>query len=135
MTTLIKIKLFFKKAWALVKSYWYLPLLLSWVVIVWLLLGRNSQSITEVLYSAEKNYRDQVRVLEKAHKEELEKRDKALNRYVKTVDSLEKELKRRRLDLTEAEKKRILQLVREFKNRPDEYTRKIAEEFGFEYVE
>lgn len=133
--TWLGVKLFFKKAWLALKTYWYIPLLLSWAVTAWFLLGRRSETITKVLYAAEKSYRDQVRILEDSHKEEISKRDKALERYLKTVQAMELELGKRKLELRDSEKERVRELAEEFKNKPDEYTKRIAEEFGFEYVE
>ena len=133
--TWLGVKLFLKKTWALLKAYWYLPLLLSWAITAWFFFGRRSGTITKVLYTAEKSYRDQVKTLEDSHKEEISKRDKALERYLKTVRAMELELGKRKLELRDSEKERVRELAEKFKNKPDEYTKRIAEEFGFEYVE
>ena len=133
--TWLGVKLFFKKAWLALKTYWYVPLLVSWAVIAWLVLGRRSSAISVALYSAEKSYRDQARILEKAHNEDLSRRDLAIAKYLKTIEGLELELKKRKLFLRDSEKERVKELAEQFKNKPDEYTKRIAEEFGFEYVE
>ena len=133
--TWLNIKLALKKAWIMLKTYWYVPLLLSWAIIAWLVLGKRSSVVSNILYSAEKSYRDQVRILERVHTEEMSKRDVVLARYLKTIQSLESELEKRKLYLRDSEKERVKELAEQYKNKPDEYTKKIAEEFGFEYVE
>ena len=130
------IKLFFKKTWAWLKTYWYIPLLASWLIIAWLIFRKdNAGDILDVFYNAEQSYKKQIEAIDKAHAEEIRKRDRALSKYQRTIEQLEKELERRRMLLKESEKERIRQLSEEFKNKPDEYTKRIAEEFGFEFVE
>lgn len=136
MITWMGTKLFFKKAWAWLKTYWYIPLLASWLIIAWLVFRKdNAEDILDVFYNAEQSYKKQIEAIEKAHAEEIKKRDKALSKYQRTIEQLEKELERRRMHLRESEKERIRQLSEEFKNKPDEYTKRVAEEFGFEFVE
>lgn len=136
MITWLGTKLFLKKAWAWLKTYWYIPLLASWLIIAWLVFRKdNAEDILDVFYEAEQSYKKQIEAIEKAHAEEIKKRDKALSKYQRTIEQLEKELERRRMHLKDAERERIRELSEEFKNKPDEYTKRIAEEFGFEFVE
>jgi vacuolar-type H+-ATPase subunit H len=124
-----------KKIWYFFKTYWYIPLLLSWAIIAWLIFRNSGMSITDILYTAEESYRKQVDTLNKAHEEEIKKRDEAIRRYQDTIEKLEEERKRKNEELTEKEKKRIKEIAEKYKNDPETYAREIADKFGFEYVE
>ena len=132
---LLKTKTILKKVWHFLKIYWYVPLLLSWAFIAWLLLRQSSTNMVDVLHSAEKSYRDQIRILNKAHKEEIKKRDAALRRYEQTIKQIEAERKLKNEELLTKEKKLIKQMVEKYKDDPEAYAREIADRFGFEFVE
>jgi hypothetical protein len=133
--TWLTIKTFFKKVWYFFKTYWYIPLLLSWAVIAWLVFRNSGVSIADILHNAEQNYRDQVNILNKAHGEEIKKRDEVVKRYQDTIEKLEEERKKKNEELTEKEKKRVKEAAEKYKNDPEAYAREIADKFGFEYVE
>ena len=133
--TWLAVKTALKKIWYFFKTYWYIPLLLSWAIIAWLIFRNSGMSNTDILYTAEESYRKQVDTLNKAHKEEIEKRDEAIRRYQDTIEKLEEERKRKNEELTEKEKKRIKEIAEKYKNDPETYAREIADKFGFEYVE
>ena len=132
---LLKSKIIFKKVWYFFKTYWYVPLLISWAVIAWLIFRKSSADITGVLWAAEKSYRDHIDVLNEAHGNEIKKRDEAIERYEKTIKQLEEERKRKNEVLTAKEKKRVKELAEKHKDDPEAYAREIADKFGFEYVE
>jgi len=133
--TWLAVKTFFKKSWLFFKTYWYIPLLLSWAIIAWLLLRSSSTNIMDVLYSAEKSYRDQIEILNESHEREIQKRDEVLKRYEKTIKQLEEDRKRKNEELTTKEKKRVKELAEKHKDDPEAFAREIADKFGFEYVE
>jgi len=134
MTWLV-VKTTLKKVWYFFKTYWYVPLLISWAIIVWLLLRRGPSRITDILFSAEKSYREQIDALNKAHKREIRKRDETLKKYYDTIEKLEEERKRKNQELTEKEKKRVKELTERYKDDPESFAKEMAERFGFEYVE
>lgn len=134
MTWLI-VKTTLKKVWFFFKTYWYIPLLLSWAVIAWLIFKNSGSNITDILFAAEESYRKQIDILNKAHEDEIKKRDEVLKRYQETVDQLEAERKRKNEELSEKEKKRIKELAEKYKDDPEAFAREIADKFGFEYVE
>jgi vacuolar-type H+-ATPase subunit H len=133
--TWLAIKTFFKKVWYFFKTYWYIPLLLSWAIIAWLIFRNSGVSVAEILHKAEKSYRKQIDVLNEAHSEEVKKRDEAIKRYQDTIEKLEEERKKKNEELTEKEKKRVKEIAEKYKNDPEAYAREIADKFGFEYVE
>jgi sensor histidine kinase YesM len=134
MTWLV-IKTFLKKVWSFFKAYWHIPLLVSWVIIAWLIFRNSRISIADILFTAEESYRNQIDILNKAHDDEILKRNNVIKRYQDTIEKLEEERKKKNEELTEKEKKRIKELAEKYKNDPEAYVREIADKFGFEYVE
>jgi|TARA_R110000824_G_scaffold372076_1_gene561917 hypothetical protein len=133
--TWLAVKTTLKKIWFFFKTYWYIPLLLSWAVITWLIFRNSGLSIADILFTAEESYRKQIDILSKAHEDEIKKRDEVLRKYQETIDQLEAERKKRNEELSEKEKKRVKELAEKYKNDPETYVREIAERFGFKYVE
>ena len=132
--TWLAVTTFLKKAWVLLKTYWYVPLLLSWAIIAWLLLRNSSGNILDVLHSAEKSFKQQLKAINDAHSEEIKKRDEVIRRYQLTIKQLEEERRKKNEELTEKEKKRIKKLAEKHKEDPEGFVKDIADNFGFEVV-
>jgi CII-binding regulator of phage lambda lysogenization HflD len=132
--TWLAVTTFLKKAWVLLKTYWYVPLLLSWAIIAWLLLRKSSGNILDVLHSAEKSFKQQLKAINDAHSEEIKKRDEVIRRYQLTIKQLEEERRKKNEELTEKEKKRIKKLAEKHKEDPEGFVKDIADNFGFEVV-
>ena len=132
--TWLAVTTFLKKAWVLLKTYWYVPLLLSWAIIAWLLLRKSSGNILDVLHGAEESFKQQLKVINDAHSEEIKKRDEVIRRYQLTIKQLEEERRKKNEELTEKEKKRIKKLADKHKEDPEGFVKDIADNFGFEVV-
>ena len=134
MTWLV-IKTFFKKVWYFFKTYWYIPLLLSWTIIAWLIFRNSGMSIADILHTAEESYRNQIDILNKAHDDEILKRDNIIKRYQDTIEKLEEDRRRKNEELLNRERRLIKELAEKYHSDPEAYAREIADKFGFEYVE
>ena len=132
---LLKAKTIFKKVWYFFKTYWYIPLLISWAIIAWLVFRNSGMNIADILLAAEESYRGQIDVLNEAHDAEIKKRDEILKRYQETIEKLEEDRKRKNEELLNKEKKLIKELAEKYHSDPEAYAREIADKFGFEYVE
>tara|TARA_R110000824_G_scaffold310353_1_gene497671 strand:- start:116 stop:532 length:417 start_codon:yes stop_codon:yes gene_type:complete len=132
---LLKAKTIFKKVWYFLKTYWYIPLLISWAIIAWLAFRNSGTSIADILFAAEESYRGQIDVLNEAHDTEIKKRDEILKRYQETIEKLEEDRKRKNEELLNKEKKLVKELAEKYHSDPEAYAREIADKFGFEYVE
>ena len=133
--TWLTTKIFFKKTWVFLKTYWYIPVFLIWTVILYFVFKRDTNSISGILKEATKNYKKQIEVINESHEEEIKKRDEIINKYKDTLIKIENEYAKKNMLLKEKEKKEIRKLAEEYINDPETYTRKIAARFGFEYVE
>ena len=133
--TWLAVKATLKKVWHFFKTYWYVPLLISWAAIVWLLFKKDPKNLVSILHSAEKSYRDQIRIINEAHDSEIKKRDETIKKYHDTIEKLEAERKKKNQELTEKEKKRVKELTEKYRDDPESFAREMAEKFGFEFVE
>ena len=66
--------------------------------------------------------------------EEVDKKEKLILDYSKTLMKLDDEYKKQNLKMREWEKKRVKEIVKETHNDPEGRVKKIAEQFGFELV-
>mgnify|MGYP007073294035 CR=1 FL=1 len=92
MLTLSTAKVTLKKAWVWLKHNWYVPAVIIYTLALWLLFRNKSQAL-EVLQIRSESYEDQIRVIENAHKKEIEKRDQILQKYDDILNQLEKDYK------------------------------------------
>ena len=132
---LLKAKTIFKKVWYFLKTYWYIPLLISWAIVAWLVFRNSGMNIADILLAAEESYRGQIDVLNEAHDAEIKKRDEILKRYQETIEKLEEDRKRKNEELLTKEKRLVKELAEKYHSDPEAYAREIADKFGFEYVE
>jgi hypothetical protein len=133
--TWLAAKTVFKKVWHFFKTYWYIPLLVSWAIIAWLIFRKSGMNIADILLTAEESYRGQIDIINKAHDGEIKKRDEVLKRYQETIEKLEEDRKQKNEELLNKEKRLIKELAEKYHSDPEAYAREIADKFGFEYVE
>jgi flagellar biosynthesis/type III secretory pathway M-ring protein FliF/YscJ len=134
MIALLTIKTFFKKAWVWLKHNWKVPLIVLYTIVLWLFFRRRDKA-REVLEVRAESYEAQIEVINKAHTEEIKKRDQVLKQYVDIISQLEKEYAEKKKDLDKKKKKEVKELVEKYYNKPDDLAREIAEKFGLEYIE
>ena len=90
MLTLLTIKTSLKKAWVWLKHNWYVPAVIVYTIVLWLLF-RNKTRALDVLETRVKSYEDQMKVIDDAHAKEIAKRDQILKNYNKVLEDLEKD--------------------------------------------
>lgn len=134
MLTLSTAKVTLKKAWVWLKHNWYVPAVIIYTLALWLLFRNKSQAL-EVLQIRSESYEDQIRVIENAHKKEIEKRDQILQKYDDILNQLEKDYKDKNMDLNKKKKEEVKKIVKEYNDRPDDLAKILAEKYGLNYVE
>lgn len=134
LLTWVVIKLFLKKAWVWLKTYWHVPAVLVYTFVLWILFRRNGSVALEVLESSRKSYEDQINVLKETHASEIDKRDKILKQYEDIVKALELEYAVNRETLSTAKKKKIKEYVKKFDEDPAGLTAILEDKFGIRYV-
>ena len=134
--TWLAVKTFFKKVYATVIKYWQYFALAAYTAAMFLILrkGNNTESVKQAFKMSKESHKEELNAINRAHKEEITKRDKIVIDYANTIMKLDDEYKKQNLTLHEWEKKKIKKIVKETHNDPKGRAKKIAEEFGFELV-
>jgi len=131
--TLLAFRTIVKKVWVWLKHNWYVPAVIVYTLVLWLLF-RNKTEAMDILELRANSYRDQIRVIEDAHKKELKKRDDILAKYHNILEVLEKDYEERSLVLDKKKKKEIKRIVEEYNERPADLAKILAEQYGLDYV-
>lgn len=131
---MIALTLFLRKLWSWIKNYWYIPVILIGIVLLTVVLRKPPESLSKILSKAIDSHKKEVDLIEKAHQQEIEKRNKALNTYQSRMKAIEEEFKKKNIDLDAKQKKEIEKIVKKNKENPEELAREIAEKYGFTLV-
>jgi hypothetical protein len=123
-----------KKAWVWLKHNWYVPAVLVYTVVLWIFFRRKDKAF-DVLNIRSESYKKQIDAINEIHKEEVEKRDKILEKYGIILKDLEEQYKKDSLELDMKKKKEVKDLVEKYNEQPDELAKLLAEKYGLEYVE
>ena len=134
MLTWYKTKSFSKKAWIWLKHNWKVPAILLYTIVLWLFF-RRKDAVYHVLEERNKSYKKQIDAINEIHNEEIDKRNKILEKYNGILKDLEKQYEKDNLELDKNKKKEIKKLVEEYNEKPDELAKLLAEKYGLEYVE
>jgi|TARA_B100000287_G_scaffold432174_1_gene490909 uncharacterized membrane protein YhiD involved in acid resistance len=132
--TLLAIKVFLKKAWSWIKNYWYIPALLFYTSIMWILFRRPSMTLLDTLLSTKKKYEEQIAIIDETHREEIKNRDKNLKNYHETISLIEEKYKKQKEDFDDEKRKRIIEIVKKH-NDIESLAKEISEKLGIDYVE
>ena len=130
----LSIKTYCKKAWVWLKHNWKVPAILLYTIVLWLFF-RRKDAVYQVLEERNKSYKKQIDAINEIHNEEINKRNKILEKYNGILKDLEKQYEKDNLELDKNKKKEIKKLVEEYNEKPDELAKLLAEKYGLEYVE
>ena len=134
MLTLITLKAALKKAWAWLKHNWYVPAVIVYTLVLWILF-RNKTKALDVLEIRSKSYEDQIEAIEDTHRKEIETRDNILKKYDTILSQLEKDYEEKNMAISKKKKQEIKKIVKEYNDRPDDLAKVLAERYGLNYVE
>jgi hypothetical protein len=133
MSLFLILKKFYKKGWAFLKHNWYVPAILIYTAILWLVFRRKDAAYT-VLKIRNDSYKTQVEAINKAHTDEIEKRNKILEKYNEVVTKIEEERSIEEKELDSKKKKEVKKIVEKYYDKPDELAKMLADKYNFTYV-
>ena len=134
MTWLV-IKKTLKSCWVWLKTYWQVPLLVVWSVVVYILSKRNTDALVEVMEARKESYEKQINELKTRHNDEIIERDRLIKQYHETVSAIEKKYEEKQKKLKVKEKKKIKEIIKKSKGEPDVIKAEIEKSFGFVFVD
>jgi len=132
--TFLALKKILKKSWVWLKHNWYVPAVIIYTLVLWLLFRRKDAAF-KVLETRNKSYKDQIDVINKSHEEELEKRNKVIEKYNDLITKIEEKYSADRQELDNKKRKEVKDLVEKYHDDPDALAKLIAEKYGLNYVE
>ena len=128
-------KLFVKKSWLWLKTYWYFPAVLIYTYIIWLVFRRDGSAAIGVLEIRSDSYKKQIEVINDSHEAETKEKEHLNKVFTETIEKVEVELKKKNEVLDKNKKKRIKEIVEKHSDEPQELAYLVKEAFGFEIVE
>ena len=133
LSTWLSITTFLKKAWGWTNTHWYVPAVLIYTLVLWVMFKRSDAAALKVLQSSRISYEQQMKALRDSHALEIEKRDRALARYEDIINILERDFEENKKKLTEDKKKKVKEYIKKFDEDPEGLAAKIEEAFGIKY--
>ena len=134
MSIFLTLKKFFKKGWAFLKHNWYVPAILIYTLFLWVIFRRKDAAF-EVLKIRNDSYKAQIEAINKAHTDEIEKRNKILEKYNEVVTRIEEERSIDEKELDSKKKKEVKKIVEKYYDKPDELAKMLADKYNFKYTE
>ena len=135
MMSWLVVKKTLKSSWLWLKTYWHVPLLIIWSIVVYVLSKRNTDALVEVMEARKESYEKQINELKTRHNNEIIERDRLINQYHETVSAIEKKYEEQKKKLKAKEKKKIKEIVKKSKGEPDVIKAEIEKSFGFVFVD
>ena len=134
--TWLATKTFLLKAWAWIKTHWYVPVLFIIATLLTILTKGNSVGpILELMDKNRKNYEERVRVLEENRENEIRRSESVRTTFNETIREIERQHSESNNSLDREKRKRIKELVENFHQDPGSLSEALEKEFGFTHVE
>ena len=124
-----------KKVWVWFKTHWYLPLLLVLLAITYFSGRARVNKVLKMFDASKKSYKDQIKVINESHEQELKKQEELYNTYLETMKKLEREHNVNLNSLHEETKKTLDEMVKKYRGTPEELAKELSEMFGVDHVE
>ena len=134
MLTWLTLKTFLKKAWAFIKKYWQYFIAIFYGMGVWLYFSDSAKKSKEILETTRESYEKQIKAINDAHKQEVEKRDLVIKKYNEIIKMIEEEYTKKRKFLELAEKREVKKMIEEYADDPKSLAKLMSEKFGITYV-
>ena len=84
MLTWLVFKKTFKKTWVWLKHHWHVPAVIIYTLFLWIILRRRDAAY-KVLETRSDSYKAQIEAINSSHKEEIEKRNKIIEKYLSLI--------------------------------------------------
>jgi hypothetical protein len=123
-----------KKAVSWLKNYWYLPIIAILAVIALFVTAGSNRSLFDIIANAMDSHKKEVDAIDRAHQEEIAKREKALELYHATVAQIEEKFEEDQKSLDEKKKREIKRIIEENHDSPEELAKRISETMGFDVI-
>ena len=129
-------KTFLLKAWAWIKTHWYVPVLfITAALLTTLTKGNAVGPILELMDKNRKNYENRVKVLEENRENEIRRSEEVRTKFDETIREIERQHNESSSSLDRKKRQRVKELVESFHQDPGSLSEALEKEFGFKNVE
>lgn len=125
--------IFLKKAWVLLRTHWYLPLIAG-LAILGLLTRTKIVDWASVLKEAGDSHKKEVDAIDRAHEMETAARERALKRMVEAERQIREEYARNERILDRKKEKRLKKILKKLKDDPMAMANEIEKETGYRVI-
>jgi len=133
MIKLLAIKAFLKKAWIIIKHYWYVPLVIVYTLALWFVFGKREAAL-QILEARAESFEKQIKAVDIIHAEELAARDELAKKYTETIELIEDKYAKTKEELTDKKKQRVKEILERHYRNSASMAFLLGKEFGIEYV-
>jgi len=129
-------KTFLLKAWAWLKTHWYVPVLFIIAALLTLFTkGDAVNPILDLMDRNRRNYEDRVKVLEENRENEIRRSELVRTKFDETIRQIERQHSESSSSLDRKKRQRVKELVENFHQDPRSLSEALEKEFGFKNVE
>tara|TARA_Y100000296_G_scaffold18048_1_gene21345 strand:+ start:193 stop:618 length:426 start_codon:yes stop_codon:yes gene_type:complete len=129
----LAVKTFLKKAWVVVKHYWYVPVVIIYTLALWFVFNKKEAAF-KILEARAESFDKQIKAIDDIHAEEVEAKNNITKKYTETIELIEERYVKTKEELTEKKKKRVKEIVKKHHSNEISLAFLLGQEFGIEYI-
>jgi len=133
MIKLLAIKAFLKKAWLVLKHYWYVPFVIVYTLALWFVFNKKDAAY-KILESRSESFDKQMKAINEIHAEEVKAKEDVAKKYTETIELIEEKYAKTKEELTDKKKKRVKEILEKHHRNSISMAFLLGKEFGIEYV-
>ena len=122
--------IFWKKAWAWLKNYWYIPAVLVYTLILWFVFRKKNDKIIQMFEISKENYKKEIDIINSAHSSEMAQKEEIIKDYQDALKKLQEEHSIKIENLSKEEEKEVQELIQKHKENPDVLAEEMKSLFG-----
>ena len=122
--------IFWKKAWAWLKNYWYIPAVLVYTLVLWFVFRKKNDKIIEMFEISKENYKKEIDIINSAHSSEMAQKEEIIKDYQDALKKLQEEHSIKIENLSKEEEEEVQELIQKHKENPDVLAEEMKSLFG-----
>ena len=122
--------IFWKKAWAWLKNYWYIPAVLVYTLVLWFVFRKKNDKIIQMFEISKENYKKEIDIINSAHSSEMAQKEEIIKDYQDALKKLPEEHSIKIENLSKEEEEEVQELIQKHKENPDVLAEEMKSLFG-----
>ena len=122
--------IFWKKAWAWLKNYWYIPAVLVYTLVLWFVFRKKNDKIIQMFEISKENYKKEIDIINSAHSSEMAQKEEIIKDYQDALKKLQEEHSIKIENLSKEEEEEVQELIQTHKENPDVLAEEMKSLFG-----